>query len=64
LEGSWGVAHAKKHDVWFKEPPSGFEGSFSLVTIANPNIVIAPSDVKLAEELHALEVFNIFSKVW
>jgi hypothetical protein len=63
LEGSWGVAHAKKHDLWFKKSPSGFEGSFSLVTIMNSDVVIAPSNIKFAKEFHALEVFDTFSKV-
>jgi hypothetical protein len=64
LEGGWGVTHAKEHDFWFKEPSSGLEGSFPLVTVMNPDIVISPLDVKLAEELHSLEVLDTFCKVW
>ena len=30
----------------------------------DPNIVVSPSHIKLAEEFHALEVFNAFHKVW
>jgi hypothetical protein len=43
LRGSGGIAHAKEHDLWFKQPSSGFEGSFPLVTVADSNIVITPS---------------------
>jgi hypothetical protein len=58
LKGSWGVTHAEEHNFWFKEPSSDLKGSFPLVTVTNSNIVISPSDIKFAEELHFLEVFN------
>jgi hypothetical protein len=64
LKSGWRVAHAKEHDFWFKKPSSGLEGSFLLVTIANLNVIITPSDVKFAEEFHSLEVFNAFHKIW
>jgi hypothetical protein len=64
LKGSWGVTYAKEHDFRFEEPSSGLEGSFLLVTVANLNIIISPSDVKFAKELHSLEVLDTFYKIW
>ena len=64
LEGCRGVAHSEKHDFWFKEPLACLEGSFPLITVANSNVVISPSYVKLAEEFHALEIFDTFCKIW
>jgi hypothetical protein len=64
LEGGWRVAHDKEHNLGFKEPSSGFEGSFPLVIVVDLNIVITLSHVKFAEELHSLEIFDAFCEIW
>jgi len=42
---------------------AGFEGGFPFIPFAYVNIVIAPSYVEFAEQLHSLEVFNTLGKV-
>jgi len=41
-----------------------FECSLPLVTFLDPDVVIAPPDVKFAEYLHPLQVLDALCKVW
>ena len=50
LEGGWCVAETKEHDSGFEEAKGSDEGSLSLVTFANANVVIFPLDVKFHKE--------------
>ena len=54
LETSGQVGHPKEYYFWFKEPLLYLEGSFPFIFFADPDIVISPAYVKLAEDLHAL----------
>jgi hypothetical protein len=63
LEGSGTVAHAEKHDSWFKESVARFKGGFPLVFFPDSNIVISPANVKFAKYFHALQVFYALGQI-
>ena len=50
LEGGRGAAKPKEHDSWFKESFVCDEGSLSLISIFDVDIVIFRSDVHLSED--------------
>ena len=51
LEGSRAVGEAKEHNQGFEKAPIRPEGSFPLVSLFDPHIVISPSYVQLCEVL-------------
>jgi hypothetical protein len=57
LKSTWGIAYPEKYDFWFKKSVAGFKRSLPLVFLLNAYVVIAPSNVKFAIYLHALEIF-------
>jgi len=42
---------------------AGFEGGFPFIPFAYANIIVAPTYVEFAEQLHSLEVFNTLGKI-
>ena len=58
LECCRGIGESKEHDCWFKEPFMGDEGSFSLVTIFDADIVIAPSDIEFGKQFGIFELID------
>jgi hypothetical protein len=63
LEGGGTVAHAKKHDSWFKESAACFKGGLPLVFFSDSNIVVSPANVEFAEYFHALQVFYALGQI-
>ena len=51
LEGSQAVGEAKEHNQGFEKASIRLEGSFPLVSLFDPYIVISPSYVQLCEVL-------------
>jgi hypothetical protein len=49
LEGGGAVAHPEKHDSWFKESSTCFEGGLSLVFFSDSDIVVSLANVEFAE---------------
>jgi len=41
----------------------GLEGAFPFIAFVDAYVIVSPSNVKLAEELYALEVFDILGKI-
>jgi hypothetical protein len=50
LEGSQGVCEAEEHDSWFKESLVRYEGCFSLISLLDPYVVVAPPNIEFREE--------------
>jgi len=42
---------------------AGLEGALPFVAFADAYVVVSPSNVELAEDLHALEVFDTLGKI-
>jgi len=42
---------------------SCFECAFPFITFLDTDVVVAPSDVELAEDFHSLQVFDALCKV-
>ena len=63
LEGSWAVGEAKEHNQGFEEASIRPEGSFPLVSLFDPYIVISPSYVQLCEVL-GLGVRDPVDDIW
>jgi len=42
---------------------AGLEGALPFITFVDAYVVVSPSNIELAEELHALEVFNTLGKI-
>ena len=66
LECSRGVREAEEHDHRLEQASIGFECGFPLISIANANIVIPPSNIKFHKEcrsatVHSCEMIHEFS---
>ena len=58
LKGGWGVGEAEEHNHRFEESSICFEGGLPLVAIADSNIVVSPSDIKLHKECQSATVHS------
>ena len=47
------VGQAEKHHQRFKQASVGLERSLSLISLLNPYVVVAPTDIHLGEDLGA-----------
>jgi len=56
LESRWGIGKSEVHDCRFKEPVSGFERCFPFISLADPDIVIPPSDVELRVNMRVAKI--------
>ena len=61
LECRWWVAHPKEHYCWFEESSIRFKGSFPLVSISDPNIVVSPAHVQFSESFCSFEFVEEFT---
>jgi len=58
LEGGGGVGEAEEHNGRFKEAFVGDEGSLPLMSVLDADVVVAPSNVKLSEDLGIFEFID------
>ncbi|OSX65285.1 hypothetical protein POSPLADRAFT_1134436, partial [Postia placenta MAD-698-R-SB12] len=58
LEGRRGVGEAEEHHQGFVQPPVSYEGGLPFVTGFDPDIVIAPPDIKLRKERGTVELIH------
>src|SRR5882762_11492616 len=56
LECTWRICQPKEHDPWFEKTIFGLESCFLFIPFLDPNIVIAPSYVKLGEDVCVLHL--------
>src|SRR6267378_76897 len=56
LECTWRICQSKEHNPWFEETIFGLECRFLFIPCLDPNVVIAPSYVKLGEDIHILHL--------
>ena len=58
----WNVAGElhKKHYCGFEKSSIGFEGSFPVISVLDPNIIISPSYVKFSEIFGSLNFVHQF----
>jgi hypothetical protein len=64
LKGCQWITHSKEYNQCLKKASPCFKGCFPLVFITNSDVIVSPSYIEFAEELHPLEVFNAFCEVW
>ncbi len=58
LEGCWQVRESKIHDRGLEKSVSGFKRCFLLISLADANIVVPPSDVEFCIYMCVAEVTN------
>jgi hypothetical protein len=58
LEGGRRVGETKEHDSGFEEAFVSVKRSLPLMAIFDPNIVVAPSNIKLCEDVGLFEFVN------
>ena len=58
LESGRGIGETEEHHSGFKESLMGDEGSFSLMSIFDSDIIVSPSDIEFGEDFHPLEFIN------
>ena len=56
LEGCWRISESEIHDCRFEKPVSGFERCFPFISLADPDIVIPPSDVELRVNMRVAKI--------
>ena len=60
LKHQGGSTKSKKHYCQFKQPKRGDKGGFPFITIFDPDVVIAPSHVKLSKNGELVEIIDEF----
>lgn len=58
LEGGRGIGEAKEHDSGFKEAFVSVQCCFPLMAILYSDVVVAPSYIKLGEDMGSFEFVN------
>jgi hypothetical protein len=64
LKSGWGVGESEEHDCWFEQAFIGNESSFPFISFFDPDVVVAPSDVKFGVEGAAAQAVNEFWNEW
>jgi hypothetical protein len=60
LESRRRVCETKEHNKWFVEATVGYKGGFSLVSLLDTDIVVAPAHVQRCEVMGALQLVDHF----
>ena len=64
LECGRGVGETKEYDRWFEESLISPESCLPLITFLNPDVIIAPLDIKFGKEAWVLGLVNEFLDQW
>ncbi len=61
LERTGQICQAEEHDQWFKQAIFGLKCSLFLITSFDSDIIVAPANIKLCEDVGVLSLTN---QVW
>jgi len=56
LKGAGRICKAEEHDQWFKQAVFHLKCALFLVSCLDPDVIIAPSDIKLCEDVSILNL--------
>ena len=64
LEHSRGIGETEEHHSWFEDAKGSFEHCLPLIPLLDPNVIVAPADVKFSKNKCMDQICDCLLDVW